>query len=146
MARKKEKQRSPGKPPRPVRKPKMPGDPPSRQEVVKELLANRPALVGFLLSVLQLLGHMTWILLVWYLSVMGKATKLNSDSLLSWVIVGILGISLILTFVSLFICLFYGLRREPRVLAVAGFALSFFVGILASAVVFMTGLRAMSGS
>ncbi len=145
MARKKEKKRSPGKPHRPVHKPITPGDQPSPQEVLKELLANRPALVGFLLSVLQLLGHITWIVLVWYLSVTGKATQLNSDSLLSWMIVGILGISLILTFVSLFICLFYGLRRTPRVLAVAGFAMSFFVGILASAVVFMTGLRAMSG-
>jgi hypothetical protein len=84
-------------------------------------------------------------MLVWYLSAAGKVARLDSDSPMSWLIVGLLGISLTLTFVSLFVCLFFGLRRSPRVLAVAGFVLSFFVGVLASAVVFMQGLRAMSG-
>jgi hypothetical protein len=120
-------------------------DQPSVQDVVKDLLSNRPGFVGFLLSVLQLLGHTAWIMLVWYLSAAGKVARLDSDSPMSWLIVGLLGISLTLTFVSLFVCLFFGLRRSPRVLAVAGFVLSFFVGVLASAVVFMQGLRAMSG-
>jgi hypothetical protein len=121
------------------------GESPSAKEVIQDLLSNRPGFVGFLLSVLQLLGHTAWVLLVWYLSATGQAARLDSDSPLSWVIVGLLGVSLTLTFVSLFVCLFYGLRRAPRVLAVVGFVLSFFVGMLASAVVFMQGLRAMGG-
>lgn len=117
---------------------------PSAKEVIQDLLSNRPGFVGFLLSVLQLLGHTAWVLLVWYLTATGQADRLDADSPLSWVIVGLLGVSLTLTFVSLFVCLFYGLRRSPRVLAVVGFVLSFFVGMLASAVVFMQGLRALS--
>ena len=108
-------------------------------------MANKPGAVGFLLSLLQLAGHAIWISLVWYLSVTGKAEKLDSSSLLSWLVVGILGLSLLLTAVSLFVCLYYGLRRTPRLLAIIGFCLSFFVGVMASAVVFMQGLRAMAG-
>jgi hypothetical protein len=124
---------------------KKESDTPSPQEVIRELMANKPGAVGFLLSLLQLLGHATWIALVWYLSVSGKAEKLDSNSPLSWVVVGILGLSLLLTAVALFVCLYYGLRRTPRLLAVVGFCLSFFVGVMASAVVFMQGLRAIAG-
>ena len=112
---------------------------------MKELTQNRPGLVGFLLSICQLLGHCLWILLTWYLQTTGKTKHLTSDSWQSWMIVGILGISLLLTVFSLFICLFYGLRRSPRTLAIIGFALSFFVGVLATAVVFMSAMRSMSG-
>ena len=120
-------------------------DTPSPQEVFRELMTNKPGAFGFLLSLLQLVGHATWIALVWYLSVTGKAEKLDSSSPLSWIVVGILGLSLLLTAVSLFVCLYYGLRRTPRLLAIIGFGLSFFVGVMASAVVFMQGLRAMAG-
>jgi hypothetical protein len=120
-------------------------DAPSPREVISELMTNKPGAVGFLLSLLQLAGHATWIALVWYLSVTGKAEKLDSSSPLSWLVVGILGLSLLLTAVSLFVCLYYGLRRTPRLLAIIGFCLSFFVGVMATAVVFMQGLRAMAG-
>ena len=124
---------------------KSDGDTPSPQEVIRELMTNKPGAVGFLLSLLQLAGHTTWIALVWYLSVTGKAEKLDSSSPLSWLVVGILGLSLLLTAVALFVCLYYGLRRTPRLLAIIGFCLSFFVGVMASAVVFMQGLRDMAG-
>ena len=114
------------------------------RETVQLLLSNRPGFVGFVLSLLQLLGHATWIMLIWYLASTGRAKTLTSDSFESWLIVGILGVSLLLTAVALFICLFYGLRREPRSLAVIGFFLSFFVGVLATACVFMQAIRAMS--
>lgn len=114
------------------------------RETVQLLMSNRPGFVGFVLSLLQLLGHTTWIMLIWYLASTGRAKTLTSDSFESWLIVGILGISLLLTAVALFICLFYGLRREPRSLAVIGFFLSFFVGVLATACVFMQAIRAMS--
>ncbi len=113
-------------------------------EAIQELLKNRPALIGFLLSVLQLLGHSAWILLIWYLDATGQARSLDSNSWISWGLVGLFGISLVLTFVSLFVCLYYGLRRSPRSLAVIGFSLSFFVGTLATTLLIMTGLRAMS--
>ncbi len=119
-------------------------DTPTPQEVIRDLMANKPGAVGFLLSLLQLAGHATWISLVWYLSVTGKAEKLDSSSFLSWLVVGILGFSLLLTAVSLFVCLYFGLRRSPRLLAIIGFCLSFFVGVMASAVVFMQGMRAMA--
>ena len=147
MARKKQKKKPTVTRSERARKSVLARDPnqPTTSEVVKELISNRPAFVGFSLSILQLLGHTTWILLVWYLSVSGKAKSLTADSWLSWIIVGLLGISLILTFVALFVCLYYGLRKTPRVLAIIGFCLSFFVGIMASALVFMMGIRAMSG-
>jgi asparagine N-glycosylation enzyme membrane subunit Stt3 len=113
-------------------------------ETVQLLMSNRPGFVGFVLSLLQLLGHATWIMLIWYLASTGQAKNLQSDSFESWLIVGILGVSLLLTAVALFVCLFYGLRREPRSLAVIGFFLSFFVGVLATACVFMQAIRAMA--
>ncbi len=146
MPRRSGKKKSPQKPSRyvaPVAK--QNSDTPSPQEVIRELMTNKPGAFGFLLSLLQLAGHATWIALVWYLSVTGKAEKLDSSSPLSWLVVGILGLSLLLTAVSLFVCLYYGLRRTPRLLAIIGFGLSFFVGVMASAVVFMQGLRAMAG-
>ncbi len=113
------------------------------RETIRLLKSNRPGFVGFVLSVLQLCGHAAWILLIWYLQTTGQAKSLTTDSFQSWLIVGTLGISLLLTAVALFTCLFYGLRQEPRSLAVIGFFLSFFVGVLATALVFMTAIRAM---
>ena len=146
MPRRSGKKKSSQKPSRSVAPvAKHDSDTPSPQEVIRELMTNKPGAFGFLLSLLQLTGHATWIALVWYLSVTGKAEKLDSSSPLSWLVVGILGLSLLLTAVALFVCLYYGLRRTPRLLAIIGFCLSFFVGVMASAVVFMQGLRAMAG-
>jgi hypothetical protein len=94
--------------------------------------------------VLQLAGHVAWLVLVWWLESTGRAKNLDGGSVLAWVIALLLCGSLLLTGVSLFVNLFYGLRREPRALAVVGFAMSFFVGVLATAVVFLQGLRAMA--
>ena len=107
-------------------------------------MSNRPGFVGFVLSVLQLLGHASWILLIWYLATTGQAKTLTADSFQSWLIVSILGISLLLTAAALFTCLYYGLRQQPRSLAVIGFFLSFFAGVFATAFVFLTAIRAMS--
>lgn len=127
-------------------------DPPVRwvesvdEPLLLQLRRNRPALVGFVLSVVQLCGHVAWLALVWWLESTGRAKSLDGGSLLAWVIALLLCGSLLLTGVSLFVNLFYGLRREPRVLALLGLAISFFVGVLATAVVFLQGLRAMSGA
>lgn len=119
------------------------GDVPLR-ETIQLLISNRPGFWGFLLSLLQLFGHTTWISLIWYFSATGRAKTLTPDSFESWLIVGILGISLLLTAIALFVCLFYGLRRQPRSLAIIGFFLSFFVGVLATACVFMQAIRSMA--
>ncbi len=121
-------------------------DPVPMLETIRLLMSNRPGFVGFVLSVLQLAGHTTWILLIWYLQTTGQAKSLTTYSFQSWLVVGILGVSLLLTAVALFICLFYGLRQQPRSLAVIGFFLSFFAGVLATALVFMTAIRSMSPS
>lgn len=127
-------------------------DPPVRwvesvdEPLLVQLRRNRPALVGFVLSVVQLCGHVAWLALVWWLESTGRAKSLDGGSLLAWVIALLLCGSLLLTGVSLFVNLFYGLRREPRALALLGLAISFFVGVLATAVVFLQGLRAMSGA
>ena len=119
-------------------------EPATLRETIRLLLSNRPGAFGFVLSLLQLAGHATWILLIWNLQATGRAKSLTTDSLESWVVVSILGGSLLLTAAALFTCLFYGLRRQPRSLAVIGFFLAFFVGVLATALVFMTAIRAMS--
>ncbi len=110
----------------------------------RESWQNRPGVVGFWLSIAQLAGHGLWIVIIWYLAATDQAKSLNSDSPLSWLIVGILGISLLLTFAAMFVCLFFGLRRSPRLLPVIGFAISFFVGVFASSLVFMQAMRSMS--
>ena len=114
------------------------------RETIRLVMSNRPGTVGFGLSILQLLGHATWILMIWYLQTTGEAKSLTRDSFQAWLIVSILGVSLLLTAAALLTCLFYGLRQSPRSLAVIGFFLSFFVGVLASALVFMQAIRAMS--
>lgn len=114
------------------------------RQTFREAWQNRPGVLGFWLSMAQLVGHALWILIIWYLAATDRAKSLNSDSPLSWVIVGILGISLLLTVLSMFVCLFHGLRRAPRLLPLIGFAISFFVGVLASSLVLMQAMRSMS--
>ncbi|MFM7059325.1 MAG: hypothetical protein ACKO2P_20615 [Planctomycetota bacterium] len=109
------------------------------------LLRQNPAgLWGLGLSLLQLAGHVTWLMLVANLAGTAEAEQLNASSPLAWVIVGLLGGSLLLTGISLFVCLFFGLRKTPRAPALAGAAMAFFVGVLVSAAVFLQGLRSLS--
>ncbi len=109
-----------------------------------QLRQNPAGLWGLGLSLLQLLGHASWLSLVVGLSGTAEAEKLDTTSLLAWLIVGVLGASLLLTAAALFVCLFYGLRKSPRAPAVVGAAMAFFVGVLVSAAVFLQGLRSMS--
>lgn len=114
---------------------------PSLRELAMQ---NKAGVVGLGLGVLQLAGHGLWITIVLILSQSEEAArKLDSDSPLAWLIVIILAGSLVLTGLALFVCLFYGLRKSPRLPAVIGFFLSFFTGVLATALVFMQAIRAM---
>ncbi|MGV2342051.1 MAG UNVERIFIED_CONTAM: hypothetical protein LVR18_51505 [Planctomycetaceae bacterium] len=85
-----------------------------------QLRQNPAGLWGLGLSLLQLLGHASWLSLVVGLSGTADAEKLNTTSLLAWLIVGVLGASLLLTAAALFVCLFYGLRRSPRARQLSG--------------------------
>jgi divalent metal cation (Fe/Co/Zn/Cd) transporter len=114
------------------------------RKFLKESWQNRPGVIGFWLSIGQLIGHSIWVSLIWYLSSTGQAAYLTSDSWMSWLVVGVLGLSLMLTFASMFVCLYYGLRRAPRLFPLIGFAISFFVGVLATSLVFMQAIRSMS--
>ncbi len=109
-----------------------------------QLRQNPAGLWGLGLSLLQLLGHAGWLSLVVGLSGTAAAERLDASSPLAWLIVGVLGVSLLLTGVALFVCLFYGLRKSPRAPALVGAAMAFFVGVLVSAAVFLQGLRSMS--
>ena len=93
---------------------------------------NRPGLIGFLLSLLQLCGHVGWIAMIRSLSASGEAAKLTESDWRAWLIIGLLGCSMLLTLVSMFVCLYYGLRRAPRVLPLCGLCLSFFTGVFAT--------------
>lgn len=107
-------------------------------ELIRRLLRdNRPGLIGFVLSLLQLTGHIAWIALVRYLSVTGRAAQLSASDGISWLIVILMGLSMLLTFTALFVCLFYGMRREPRLLPLLGLMLSFFSGAFATFVVLL---------
>ncbi|MFO0977702.1 MAG: hypothetical protein U0996_14970 [Planctomycetaceae bacterium] len=108
-------------------------------------LQNKAGVVGLGLSLLQLIGHGVWITTVVILSQSPDAARqLDSSSPMAWFIVLDLAGSLILTGIALFVCLFYGLRKSPKLPAVIGFLLSFFTGVLATSMVFMQAIRAMS--
>lgn len=115
---------------------------PSLRELAMQ---NKAGVVGLGLGLLQLAGHGLWVTIVVVLSQSEDAAKkLDSDSPLAWLIVILLAGSLVLTGLALFVSLFYGLRKSPRLPAVIGFFLSFFTGVLATALVFMQAIRAMS--
>lgn len=99
------------------------------REYVRLLLQhNRSGLTGFVLSVIQLVGHISWIILVQSLVASGSARNLSSDDVMAWVIVSLLTVSTVLTMISMFVCLFFGLRRSPRLLPLLGLGVSFFTG------------------
>lgn len=112
--------------------------------LLQQLRQNLPGLVGLGLGLLQLVGHAAWVGVILFLDATGRTTSLDASSPWAWLVVILLGGSLLLTFLALFICLFYGLQRPPRSPAILGFFLSFFIGILATATVFLQGIRAMA--
>ena len=114
--------------------------------ITRQLLQNKPGLLGFGLSLLQLLGHGSWVGLTSWLQSTGQAATLTAKSPMSWLVVGLLGASMALTLIAILVCLFIGFRKSPRTLAVIGFCISFFTGVLATTVVFMSAIRSMAGN
>lgn len=92
------------------------------------LRENRPGRIGFTMSIVQLFGHIGWFVMVQSLVSTGEARQLTSEDIRSWLIIGLLGGSTFLTITSMFVCLYFGLRRPPRLLPLLGLGLSFFTG------------------
>lgn len=102
--------------------------------------ANRSGLIGFGLSLLQLAVHGAWILFAAWLSHSGKAEQLQSGDWQLWVISGLIISGAVLTAVSLFLCLYGAIHGRPRVLALIGLCISFFVGALTTFVLILNAL------
>lgn len=89
---------------------------------------NRHGLVGFGLSLLQVLVHGTWLGFVTYLAGSGQAEKLGSSDWQMWVISILMIIGAVLTMISLFLCLYGSIHGRPKILALIGLCISFFIG------------------
>ena len=103
---------------------------------------NRPGLIGFGLSLLQLLIHGLWLGFAAWLASTGKAEELAQNSWQMWAISLLLILGTIITAVSLFLCLYGTLHGKPKLLAGIGLCLSFFVGAVT---IFTLLLNMMSG-
>ncbi|MCA9050219.1 MAG: hypothetical protein KDA89_15895, partial [Planctomycetaceae bacterium] len=88
----------------------------------------RVGLIGFALSLLQLVVHGLWIAFASWLAATGIAAKLKSGDWQLWVIAILIVVGAVLTMVSLFLCLYGSIRCRPKTLALTGLAISFFVG------------------
>ena len=99
-------------------------------EVWEQLSQNRLGVIGFGLSLLQVLAHASWMALVAWLSSSGRAELLKPNDWGMWLISGLVITGAALTMVSLFICLYAALHGKPKILAIIGLSLSFFIGML----------------
>jgi len=103
------------------------------------LAANRPGFVGFWLSTFQLLSHTAWILL----ALNGPVNKDGQAVWESWrttTVETLVICGAILTAVSLGMCMYGAMYRRPRVLALVGLSLSFFIGVLTTFIVVLSFL------
>ena len=91
---------------------------------------NGPGLIGFGLSVLQLVIHGCWLAFVVWLTANGQAERLESGAWQLWVITIMIILGAVVTMISLFLCLYGAIHGSPKSLAVLGLCISFFVGAL----------------
>lgn len=107
-----------------------------------QLKENKSGLVGFVISLLQIVVHGAWVWLISYLAATGKAETLTGDEWQSWTIVILVGTGSLLTCSGLVLCLHGTIKGHPKILAILGLALSFFIAVFLSLVVFMSAGRA----
>ena len=103
---------------------------PSPAELWAELSKNRLGVVGFGLSMLQLVMHAAWLIFAAWLSSTGRAKILQPNDWEMWLIAGLGITGAMLTMISLFMCLYAALQGNPKTLALIGLSLSFFIGML----------------
>ena len=99
-------------------------------DFIRLMKQNRYGFVGFCLSVLQIVAHGCWMAFATHLASTGQAEGLTSDDWQMWVIAILIIIGAILTAVSLFLCLYGAIHGKPKILAIIGLCISFFVGVL----------------
>ena len=109
----------------------------SLKELWCELSKNRFGLIGFGLSVLQLVVHASWLLFIMSLTASGAAEKLEPGAWQLWLITVLMIVGGLLTMVSLFVCLYGALHGKPKVLAYMGMMISFFVGTMTTFVLLL---------
>ncbi|MEQ9407706.1 MAG: hypothetical protein RIK87_08250 [Fuerstiella sp.] len=114
----------------------------SIRQLWNELSKNRFGMIGFGLSLLQLVVHAAWIIFATLLAGSGQAEQLQSDDWQMWVMAILIILGAVLTAISLFLCLYGAIHGRPRVLALIGLCLSFFVGALTTFVLILNALSA----
>lgn len=100
----------------------------SFRDFLAQITANRFGTIGFVFSLVQLLLHGTWMGIVQWLSVDGQAESLPAGAWQLYVISGLMIVGLMTTAVALFLSLYGTIHGKPKVLAIIGLCLSFFVG------------------
>lgn len=102
----------------------------SLRDLYNVLAQNRFGMIGFGLCLLQILVHGSWLGFAAALAESGEAKDLTSDDWQMWVIAALIILGAILTAVSLFLCLYGAIHGKPKVLAIIGLCVSFFIGAL----------------
>lgn len=102
----------------------------SFKEFWGELSKNRFGLIGCGLSLLQLVVHTSWLLFIMALTSSGQADQLDPNAWQLWLVTVLMIVGGLLTMVSLFVCLYGAVHGKPKVLAIIGMMLSFFVGTM----------------
>lgn len=102
---------------------------------------NTHGFYGFLLSLLQLFIHAGWLLFVAWLAETEQAEQLDARSWQMWVIVSLIVAGSLCTAVSLFLCLYGAIHGRPKIPALIGLCLSFFVGATTTFVLLLNLLR-----
>lgn len=110
----------------------------SFQDFWKQISKNRFGLIGFGLSLLQLVFHASWILYAASLASSGQAEKLPAGAWQLWLITGLMIVGALLTMISLFLSLYGVIHGKPRVLAIIGLMLSFFIGTTTTFILLMS--------
>jgi len=110
---------------------------PEDEDFLTQVRRNRIGYIGFILSMLQLLVHGSWMLFAAYLSSVGVANDLDPNSWQMWLIVMLMLTGAVLTVVSLYQCSRGAIYGNPKTLAIVGAAVSFFIGMLTSSVVLL---------
>ena len=119
--------------------PEQPEPKGSLRDLWNVLAANRPGFIGFWLSMLQLVSHGCWI---WLASngPVGKDGKPEWESWRTTTVEALVITGAVLTAVSLALCMYGAIHRRPKVLALIGLAVSFFVGVLTAFILVLSSL------
>jgi len=108
--------------------------------IIDQLKQNPIGLKGFLLSVLQLLVHGSWVAFATWLTSTGEAKQLPLGSWQYWCMTILMLTGAVLTMISLFMCLYGAIHGRPRTLAIIGFSISFFIGALTTSMLALSYL------